>query len=250
MPNCAATGWPCCSVSARLFSSWPISRRLRRPSDAPLVSPQGQGQKRAGRKRRQPSCWRRLNRAPRPPGTAGEDESGESEAAPPEAAHPEPGPEAPDPALPEALTDAGPARRGFLRRWRRESQPEDAAPSRQRQAQPSPRPLPSRRPRRPSRNPLAPGTRTGPGHPHRPRAGVSRTPAGSLDGGGGARSPGGRGPGGDRGGSRSRGPARHVPAPAGTVEPDPGGPERRSGSACSGGAKLLMPSSWKNLRNC
>ena len=41
---------------------------------------------------------------------------------------PEPGPEAPDPALSEALTDAGPARRGFLRRWRREPQPEDAAP--------------------------------------------------------------------------------------------------------------------------
>ncbi len=59
---------------------------------------------------------------------AGGNESGEPEAAPPEAALPEPGPEAPDPAAPDALTDAGPPRRGFLRRWRRESQPEDAAP--------------------------------------------------------------------------------------------------------------------------
>ena len=59
---------------------------------------------------------------------AWEDASGEPEAAPPEAASPEPGPEAPDPALAEALTGAGPPRRGFLRRWRRESQPEDAAP--------------------------------------------------------------------------------------------------------------------------
>ena len=47
---------------------------------------------------------------------AGENESGELEAAPPEAA------------LPEAETGFGPERRGFLRRWRRESQPEDAAP--------------------------------------------------------------------------------------------------------------------------
>jgi fused signal recognition particle receptor len=59
---------------------------------------------------------------------AGANESSEPEAAPPEAALPEPGPEAPDPALPEVLTDAGPARRGFLRRWRREPQPADAAP--------------------------------------------------------------------------------------------------------------------------
>jgi fused signal recognition particle receptor len=59
---------------------------------------------------------------------AGEDESREPEAAPPEAALPEPGPVAPDTAPPEALTDSGPPRRGFLRRWRRESQPEDAAP--------------------------------------------------------------------------------------------------------------------------
>jgi fused signal recognition particle receptor len=47
---------------------------------------------------------------------AGENESGEPEAAPPEAA------------LPQTETDSGPAPRGFLRRWRRESQPEDAAP--------------------------------------------------------------------------------------------------------------------------
>jgi fused signal recognition particle receptor len=50
------------------------------------------------------------------PEAAGENESGELEAAPPEAA------------LPEPETDSGPARPGFLRRWRRESQPEDAAP--------------------------------------------------------------------------------------------------------------------------
>jgi signal recognition particle GTPase len=47
---------------------------------------------------------------------AGENESGELKAAPPEAV------------LPEAETGFGPERRGFLRRWRRESQPEDAAP--------------------------------------------------------------------------------------------------------------------------
>jgi fused signal recognition particle receptor len=41
----------------------------------------------------------------------------------------EPEPEAPETARPEAVTDADPVRRGFLRRWRRESQPEDAAPS-------------------------------------------------------------------------------------------------------------------------
>jgi len=47
---------------------------------------------------------------------AGENESGELDAAPPEAARP------------QTETDSGPARRGFLRRWRREPQPEDAAP--------------------------------------------------------------------------------------------------------------------------
>ena len=161
---------------------------------------------------------------------AGEDASGEPEAASPEAARPDAGPEASDPALPEALTDAAPARRGFLRRWRRESQPEDAAPdtieagaAEAEAVAPAPEPQP---------NPLAPGTAAGP--PHRPRAGVSRAPARSRDGGRGARSPGGRGPGGDRGGSRGRGPAVHVPAPAGTVGPDPGGPGRRSGSALPG----------------
>jgi fused signal recognition particle receptor len=40
----------------------------------------------------------------------------------------EPEPEAPETALPEAVTDAGPVRRGFLRRWRREAQPEETAP--------------------------------------------------------------------------------------------------------------------------
>jgi fused signal recognition particle receptor len=39
----------------------------------------------------------------------------------------EPGPEAPEAALAQTETDSGPARRGFLHRWRRESQPEDAA---------------------------------------------------------------------------------------------------------------------------
>ncbi len=57
-----------------------------------------------------------------------EHEAGEPEAAPVEAQLPEPGPEAPEPALPEALSDAAPARRGFLRRWRRQARPEEAAP--------------------------------------------------------------------------------------------------------------------------
>ena len=37
-------------------------------------------------------------------------------------------PEAPEAAPPQTETDSGPQRRGFLRRWRREAQPEDAAP--------------------------------------------------------------------------------------------------------------------------
>jgi fused signal recognition particle receptor len=61
-----------------------------------------------------------------PPG--GEPESGEPAAGPDEVALSGAGPEAPATAPPEALTDAGPARRGFLRRWRREFQSEDAAP--------------------------------------------------------------------------------------------------------------------------
>ena len=106
--------------------------------------------------------------------TAGEAASGEPEAAPPEAAPPDAGPEASDPALPEALTDAGPARRGFLRRWRRESQPEDAAPiTLEADAADDRRPGPGA----PAGTPFAPGTRTGAGPPHRPRAGISRAPA-------------------------------------------------------------------------
>jgi fused signal recognition particle receptor len=72
-----------------------------------------------------------------------QDQDGETGAAPlmeetepsPEAAAPageeelaEPGPAAPEAALPAAEADFGPERRGFLRRWRRESQPEEAAP--------------------------------------------------------------------------------------------------------------------------
>ena len=56
-----------------------------------------------------------------PEAAASPEPAGEEEIAEPE-------PEAPETAHPEAVTDAGPVRRGFLGRWRRESQPEDAAP--------------------------------------------------------------------------------------------------------------------------
>ena len=101
-------------------------------------------------------------------------------------------PEAPEAAPAQTETDSVPQRRGFLRRWRRESPPEDAAPpaleegaaeSEAVDVEPPPAPPPEPPP------PPEPETRAG--HPHRPRNRAGCAPSGAPGAGGNSGNPGG-----------------------------------------------------------
>ena len=87
---------------------------------------------------------------------------------------------------PQTETDSEPQRRGFLRRWRREAEPSDAAPpALEEGAAESGGCWRRAAPRRPFRYPPTPGAGNGAGHPHRPRNRVRPRRPPEAPGGGG-----------------------------------------------------------------